>query len=326
MKKWKCMLCGYVHEGETPPEECPLCGASSDQFEELVEEEAAESVDVDEGQTEGDAEEKVEEKEVEKPKADNGPVKKWRCTLCGYIHQGPEPPEECPICGADSEAFEEVVEEEKTAVTEETAVVKKSNRKWRCKICGYIHDGDTPPEKCPLCGAAADQFEEVVEGSGEGGYTVKGKSSKEGKESWLVSQIIKHHIHPIIVHTPNGVLPVGLVFIVLAILFNQHPTFDTVAFYNNIFVLISMPAVLATGIVVWKKRYNGALTPLFKVKIAASALVTILLAGLVIWRVIEPDVLTREGKWTYLVLSGCMIGAVGLAGHMGGKLVFGGRE
>lgn len=75
MKKWKCMLCGYVHEGETPPEECPLCGASSDQFEELVEEEAAESVDVDESQTDGDAEEKVEEKEVEKPKADNGPVK-----------------------------------------------------------------------------------------------------------------------------------------------------------------------------------------------------------------------------------------------------------
>ena len=32
--------------------------------------------------------------------------------------------------------------------------------KWVCKICGYVHEGDNPPEKCPLCGAGTDQFEE----------------------------------------------------------------------------------------------------------------------------------------------------------------------
>ncbi len=315
MKKWKCMLCGYVHEGETPPEECPLCGASSDQFEELIEEE--------------EAEEKEAPKEVEPVKAETGPVKKWRCTLCGYIHEGPEPPDECPICGAGSEAFEEVVEEEKTAVAkvdEVPAAGKKGARKWRCKICGYIHEGDPPPEKCPLCGAASDQFEEVVEGSGDGGYAVKGQSSLEKKGSFIATQIIKHHLHPVIVHTPNGVLPVALVFMLLSVFFKSNPVFDTVAFYNNIFVLISLPAVLATGIVVWKKRYNGAFTPLFKIKIAASILVTLLLTALVVWRAIEPEVLSGEGKWTYLILAGCMIAAVGMAGHMGGKLVFGGRE
>jgi rubrerythrin len=31
-KKWKCTLCGYIHTGETPPEKCPVCGASSDKF------------------------------------------------------------------------------------------------------------------------------------------------------------------------------------------------------------------------------------------------------------------------------------------------------
>ncbi len=30
---WICSVCGYVHEGAEPPEECPQCGASSDQFE-----------------------------------------------------------------------------------------------------------------------------------------------------------------------------------------------------------------------------------------------------------------------------------------------------
>ena len=24
--------------------------------------------------------------------------------------------------------------------------------KWVCTVCGYVHEGDTPPEKCPQCG------------------------------------------------------------------------------------------------------------------------------------------------------------------------------
>ncbi len=34
--------------------------------------------------------------------------------------------------------------------------------KWKC-ICGYIHDGDAPPEKCPKCGAPAEKFVAVEE-------------------------------------------------------------------------------------------------------------------------------------------------------------------
>ena len=33
--------------------------------------------------------------------------------------------------------------------------------KWVCKICGYVHEGDTPPEKCPICNASADKFEQM---------------------------------------------------------------------------------------------------------------------------------------------------------------------
>lgn len=34
---------------------------------------------------------------------------------------------------------------------------------WRCKICGYIYEGDELPEdyKCPICGVGPDMFEEV---------------------------------------------------------------------------------------------------------------------------------------------------------------------
>ena len=35
-------------------------------------------------------------------------MKKWKCTVCGYIHQGDEPPSNCPICGAPREKFVQI--------------------------------------------------------------------------------------------------------------------------------------------------------------------------------------------------------------------------
>ncbi len=32
MKKWVCPVCGYVHEGDTPPEKCPVCKVSGERF------------------------------------------------------------------------------------------------------------------------------------------------------------------------------------------------------------------------------------------------------------------------------------------------------
>ncbi len=34
-KKFRCLVCGYVYEGENPPAECPLCHAKSDKFVEV---------------------------------------------------------------------------------------------------------------------------------------------------------------------------------------------------------------------------------------------------------------------------------------------------
>ncbi len=35
--------------------------------------------------------------------------------------------------------------------------------KWRCRVCGYIHEGDQPPEICPVCKQPADKFEKLEE-------------------------------------------------------------------------------------------------------------------------------------------------------------------
>ena len=37
-------------------------------------------------------------------------------------------------------------------------------KKWVCSVCGYVHEGDTPPEKCPVCKQPAEKF---IEQKGE---------------------------------------------------------------------------------------------------------------------------------------------------------------
>ena len=36
-------------------------------------------------------------------------------------------------------------------------------KKFRCPVCGYIHEGDMPPAFCPQCKVPGDRFVEVVE-------------------------------------------------------------------------------------------------------------------------------------------------------------------
>ena len=46
--------------------------------------------------------------------------------------------------------------------------------KWICSVCGYVHEGDTPPEKCPQCKAPAEKF----------------KKQEEGKLSWAAEHVV----------------------------------------------------------------------------------------------------------------------------------------
>lgn len=41
-------------------------------------------------------------------------------------------------------------------------------KKYVCLVCGYVHEGDQPPEVCPVCGAPASKFELMAEEGGAG--------------------------------------------------------------------------------------------------------------------------------------------------------------
>ena len=35
--------------------------------------------------------------------------------------------------------------------------------KWSCKVCGYVYEGNEPPEFCPVCKVGKDKFERLEE-------------------------------------------------------------------------------------------------------------------------------------------------------------------
>ncbi|MFH2044871.1 MAG: rubredoxin-like domain-containing protein [Pseudomonadota bacterium] len=206
-------------------------------------------------------------------------------------------------------------------------------RKWECTVCGYIHTGNEPPEKCPVCGADRSKFIEITGKEEKAGKTASKPGStkeqntsaadKKSSYSKIRNLMVKHHAHPISVHIPNGVLPAAVLFIFIAAVFDFY-TLGQAAFYNMVFVLLTMPLVLFSGYNEWHIKYGGKMTALFRTKIICGGIVTLLAAIMVIWRGINPNIISAqsEQRWIYVGLGLIVLGAAGIAGFLGGKLVF----
>ncbi len=135
--------------------------------------------------------------------------------------------------------------------------------------------------------------------------------------------VLKHHLHPMSVHVPNGVIPVCFVFIALATVLDLY-NFYRAAFYNYLAVLAAMPVVLHSGYIEWKLRYGGALTARFIAKFFCGGVVTAGLAAAVIWHIVDPAAASAESphRWILVLGNAVILVAAGIAGHIGGKFVF----
>ncbi|TWI75602.1 hypothetical protein LZ24_00650 [Desulfobotulus alkaliphilus] len=257
-------------------------------------------------------------------------MQEWTCTVCGYKQKDPYPPESCPACGAGSSLFEAAEAGEMSSGEKETGAARASSR-WRCVVCGYIHEGEGPPETCPVCGADRSAFEPVEEPGDKAaedtadpndpppfsGEKKKKFTPQSHPREWADEQILVHHAHPISVHIPNGVLPIAVFFVLVGSLFNAQ-TFKIAAYLNMTMVFLALPLVLYTGFVEWRDRYRSAMTSLFKTKILCAAITAFCVTVLVIWRSFSAD----AGGFFFILLHLIALGAAGLAGHLGGKLVF----
>ena len=199
---------------------------------------------------------------------------------------------------------------------------------WQCSVCKYIHKGENPPDKCPVCNVSARKFKEIDEAS------IPEKKPKRVKPTIkpepaiqefglekIYSLLIKHHAHPVSVHTPNGILPVVALLWIAASIFS-YDILSKAAFINLIFVVVALPFVIFTGVLEWKKKYNSALTKIFKLKILAATITCVSCATSFTWYLINPDILSSPNAWIFILINIIALAAVGVAGHIGGKLVF----
>ena len=197
---------------------------------------------------------------------------------------------------------------------------------WQCSVCKYIHKGDKPPEKCPVCNVPARKFKEIDEASIPQKPGTKPPLEKETTiEDSMLDKVkfllVKHHAHPVSVHTPNGILP-AIIVLWFAAWVSGSDLLAKAAFINLIFVLIALPFVIFTGVLEWQKKYKRALTNTFKIKITAAIVTTILTIISFVWYLINPDVLSSSNAWLFILINIITVTAVGIAGHIGGKLVF----
>lgn len=95
-------------------------------------------------------------KSAPKPAAKKG----WRCKVCGYVYEGDPLPENyvCPICKHGPEDFEYFEEAPAAAAPAPAPASSAGTAKYVCSVCGYVHEGDMPPEFCPVCKVPAEKF------------------------------------------------------------------------------------------------------------------------------------------------------------------------
>ena len=225
-------------------------------------------------------------------------MKKWKCTVCGYVRTGDEPPEKCPVCGADRSKFVELLEE---APQQEEA------------------HRDIPSEATERQPVSID---DAGSGLPENDVPKTVQTVFQKYYAFVTGLMVKYHAHPISVHIPNGVLPIAILFLVLSMLF-QAAGLEAASFYNMIIVVLVMPKVLFSGYVDWKNRLGGNLTNLILTKMICGATVLLLGFALVVWRWMDPMVAlaSSPSRMTYLFLHLVILGAAALAGYLGGKLI-----
>ncbi|MBQ7925325.1 MAG: flavin reductase [Lachnospiraceae bacterium] len=107
-----------------------------------------------------------------KPVVNTTNKRTWTCSICGYVYEGDEVPEDflCPLCNHGKEDFvltggtkatssQATLSAAISTASADTAQTSEgSTGKYVCTVCGYVHEGDSAPEKCPVCGVPAEKF------------------------------------------------------------------------------------------------------------------------------------------------------------------------
>jgi len=77
-------------------------------------------------------------------------------------------------------------------------------KKFVCSVCGYVHEGDSAPEKCPVCKVPAEKFREMEEGAALAAEHEYGVYAKTVKNNPDISEEDKKYIFEQLMANFNG--------------------------------------------------------------------------------------------------------------------------
>ncbi|TYO99007.1 hypothetical protein EDC39_104131 [Geothermobacter ehrlichii] len=175
-------------------------------------------------------------------------------------------------------------------------------KRWRCTVCGYIHEGTEPPAVCPACGADCSRFEVVRED--EPAFRGPGPS-------------VADHLHPILAHFPNGLMPTTIFLLAVSWLFSRPALEEAVVWMVGLVTCV-VPLNLLTGIRDWRRYHGGIKASIFRKKIALG--IALGLMGVV---ALALRLLGGYGlRPLYLTLLFGMLAASVALGYLGGQLMF----
>ncbi len=184
-------------------------------------------------------------------------------------------------------------------------------KRWRCTVCGYIHEGPEPPAVCPVCAADRSSFEEMAEA--REGIPLPGPQGP--------GPAVSEHLHPILAHFPNGLMPTVFFLLVVSWLFSRPGLEEAVVWMVGLVTCV-VPLNMLTGIRDWKRYHGGVRATIFRKKIALG-----IALGLMGVLALALRLLGGNGlRPLYLLLLFGMLVVSAALGYLGGQLMFGAAD
>jgi len=128
-----------------------------------------------------------------------------------------------------------------------------------------------------------------------------------------------HAQHPVIIHFPIALFIASAVFEVLAI-WRKQPIFASVAYYNLLGAVLTIPFAIATGLGAWRWQLEGAT---LKGNLLLHMICALTSASLIFFLWWMRSRLRAKGispRIAYFAVMGLALMAITLTGHLGGIL------
>ncbi|MFQ5428581.1 MAG: DUF2231 domain-containing protein [Thermodesulfobacteriota bacterium] len=135
------------------------------------------------------------------------------------------------------------------------------------------------------------------------------------------------HYHSLLIHFTNGLYPVAIFFMLLALLTGKD-SFRQTYFYIITLATLSVPFSYLTGILQWKKKFQSMMIEIFYTKLRYGLLVFILGAIATIWNYFSPEILAKGSllRVVFVLLNLAILPPLIYLGHLGGIIVYEGVE